>query len=169
MRRRALGLLLALAWMPAVATEAQTLRVPAEGVPALTVDVPAGWAVNPAGPNGAFLVGPGQRTILLLTMLVESEVADATLAEIAAKALKATNAEPYSAREPGQVAGRPGEAFASRVSNDKGMQAKVVLTLARLSPVRVAAVLATTVEGATAEQIAGLEALVRQVRLAGVN
>lgn len=158
----------AFAMVITVSAQAETLRAPAAGTPALAVDVPTGWVITKADDNNAFARGPRSTVILQLSMMPGDDVASLTLAAAAAEVLKSAGAKPYSRTQPGTVAGHAGETFFSEMTNDKGVRIFVVGDFARLDSTHIGMILTLTVAvDANPQDQAALAALKANVRLIG--
>jgi hypothetical protein len=101
MRIAALLMLLLAAW-PAQARE---LRVPASGVPALTLDLPRGWQTKPDKAGGVLLIPPAgsQHVMLYVGILHDDELKGAMDVAVAAKAGRAAGVTGFDKQEPARV------------------------------------------------------------------
>jgi hypothetical protein len=163
----ALGMALALAIAPQA--DAQSLRHPKTGEPAMVLDVPAGWTARYDDLDNLQFSSADRTLNIQLTMMADENLASASLAAIAAYVFKEAELPPYTRTRPASIAGRTGEAFFSRKIYGSGAAVNFMLVLVRLSPTTVASLARVTPDGLTAAREAPIDDAIGKVRLIGVK
>ncbi len=146
---------------------ADSIRFPATGTPAYAFDLPTGWSSAQDNFGNMRVTADDRSSALLLSFIVDPSVATATAPEVAVKIIKAAGAAPYTKSEPGSIAGIPGEAFITTMSNDRGVVIDMRLVLVKLDSSHYASLAILAARGISASSAAALNALVAQVRFAG--
>lgn len=171
MRRFILGCVAALGMSLAfgLAADAQTMRHPKTGEPAMVLDVPAGWTPQYNARGHLEYYSPDITRCINFAMMVDERFASKSLAEIAADTLKEDGLPPYTHTHESSIAGRAGEAFLSTVNYGDHRSVSTLLVLVRLSPSTVASLARVTREGLMAEQEAEIDNAIRRIRFKGVK
>ena len=163
----ALGMALFLGIAPAA--DAQSLRHPKTGEPAMVLDVPVGWTAR-YDDFGNLRFSNVDRTLnIQLNMMVHEGLASISLAELAANLFRASKLPPYARTQPGSIAGHAGEAFFLKKILDDGVGVNFMFVLVRLRPSAVATVARVTRDGLTAAQGAPADDAIGKIRLIGVE
>jgi hypothetical protein len=163
----ALGVALTLGMAPAA--DAQSLRHPKTGEPAMVLDVPAGWTGR-YDDFGNLRFSNVDRTLnIQLNMMVSEGLASISLAALAADMFKKSKLPPYTRTQPGSISGRAGEAFFLKKIYDSGVAVNFMFVLVRLGPSTVASLARVTRDGLTAAQEAPADDAIGNIRLIGVE
>jgi hypothetical protein len=133
-----LALVAALALSAAPPANAEKARTPAQGDPALEIEVPGGWKSSVTKGGTLAVESASQRSRIWLQVLSDPRLANTPLEQIAAGFYKNIGAGQYSRVEPESIGGRPGETYGAAVSDNGGFQVAVFVTLVRLGPQHVA-------------------------------
>ena len=149
----------------AQAASAAAVREPTTGDPAFAFDLPPGWTASSDAQSALRIADDDHSAFVYLVVMVDPT----STSNIAADFLAAAGAEPYTATEPGTIAGLPGDAFISRFPGPGGITVALRLVLVKLDPSHCAAQTSVTLPNATPAQIAALTALLAQVRLTGLK
>jgi hypothetical protein len=153
----------------AFAASAETIRAPLKGEPALAVELPTGWQPTQIDDNNVYALSPGSKTMLQLSMVRADDLANYTLAQVAAIILKAAGAKPYSSTRPGMVLGRTGAVFLSELVNNNGVHMAANLHITRLDKAHAASIITVIADSASDQDRADLAALEAKIRLIGAG
>ena len=170
LRKIALSLFLALSLMPfrVPSSSAQELRLPVTGNPAFVLTLPAGWT-SLLDEWGNLRLTHESRTALIQLSMVTGEDARASYSDLATGILKEAGAEPYSMNGQGAIAGVPGQAFLSKITNANGVTLDLVVTLARLDQDHIAGLVTMKVVGLSSEAIAAVNDVAAKVSFTGMQ
>ncbi len=160
-----LGVVLAIAPL----ADAQTMRSPKTGSPAMVLDVPAGWTAKFDDLGNLQYSSADHGLNIQLTMIVDDAVRSTSLAEIATDIFKEGQLPPYTRTQPWSIAGRAGEAFWSKKTYPSGGSVNFMVILVKLGPTAVASIGRVTRDGLTAAQQAPVDAAMSKIRFIGVE
>lgn len=111
MRNALVSLFLFWAVLGSTSLQAETLRLPASGVPAFVVDVPAGWSWEYDKFGNLGLIADDHSASLQLSMIADSGMAGANLDDIAANVAKSADASLHAGSEPGTILSYAGRTY----------------------------------------------------------
>ena len=169
MRRLVLGLVAVLAFVSALGAEAQTLRIPKTGEPALALAMPTNWTAK-YDDLGNLQYSSADRSLnIQLSVIDDPEVTTATLAEVAASIFKEGGIPAYTRSAPGSIDGRKGETFFTKKTYGSNGTVVFEVTLVKIDSRHIASMGRVTLDGLTAAQLAPLDGIVRQVKIIGAK
>jgi hypothetical protein len=151
------------------AADAQSLRTPKTGAPAMVLNVPSGWTAGYDERGNLQYSSADHALNLQLNMIVDESLRSISLAALAARILKEGNLPPFADTQPGSIAGRTGEAFLSKKTFANGVSVNFMIVLVRLGPSTIASLGRVARDGLTAAQQAPLDEAIRKVRFIGVE
>ncbi|MBS0519841.1 MAG: hypothetical protein JSR90_14210 [Proteobacteria bacterium] len=168
MRRQVfLGILLAFA-VVSVAARAQPVRIPGKGDPALVVEVPRHWELHQEEGHVALHL-KGAKVFLQLSMVSGLAVDRTPLPTIASNVFEAAGMPAWSQTLPATIDGRAGQAYVSVRADPGGGIVTMVLTLVKLDPLHVAALIRGTVDSEASAQAGYLDELAGSIRIVGAR
>lgn len=110
----------------------ETIRVPRTDNPAIHLVLRPGWKAEMGQAGSARIRSSDGEYALILAVLPESEVQDASASELAAEYFKGAHDHPYSATEPITLDGKSGTIFISRENGIPAAQCDTRLALVQL-------------------------------------
>jgi hypothetical protein len=165
MRRLVLGFVVALAFASAAGAEAQTLRIPKTGEPALALAMPTNWTAKYDDLGNLQYSSVDRSLNIQLSVIDDPAVTMATLAEVAASIFKEGGIPAYTRSAPGSIDGRKGETFFAKKTYGNDGTVVFEVTLVKIDSGHIASMGRVTLDGLTAAQLAPLDGVVRQVRI----
>jgi hypothetical protein len=143
---------------------ADTVRIPTDGTPALTAEMPADWRSIPDDNGNLLIASPDTTTILMLS--VRDMPKDVDLDVVAKIAFEAAKAEPYSSKQASVTVGRPGTTYASRVILNN-ITIQLSMALFRIDDGHIGCLARMERQDVSAEAKARLEAVAATVKVTG--
>lgn len=125
--RFALLLLLPVLVAP-LALQALDVRHPAQGLPAYAFLLPDGWDQSPMDDGNLLLLSPNRSTVIVI-YIGES---DEDLDQLATDSLVVAKASPFSRHEPAEISGFKGKTYFSTLTNERGVNTNLELTIVRV-------------------------------------
>jgi hypothetical protein len=144
---------------------AENARLPAEGTPALSVDLPPDWHQKPVDEYGNLDIMHADRHVGIRLAVNEGAFDKVRLRDMAAIQIKTAGFPPYSRTEPGSVSGHAGEAFVGSGANGKGVGLDYRIVWVKVSSTHGIMVARLAATGASPKELEALDAMVNSVRL----
>jgi hypothetical protein len=145
--------------------QADNYRVPQQGVPAIVVEVPAGWTGNYDQYGNLQFAATDHSFGVQFSMISGDEMASATPEAVAAAVFQAAGAPPYLRSEAASVAGYTGTAFIG-ILPVSGVNLDIRVVLAKVDSTHYLAVSTVTHHEITADQAAAMAELIAHVSVA---
>ncbi|HZQ00648.1 MAG TPA: hypothetical protein VFB13_13980 [Reyranella sp.] len=164
-----LGVLVATFVVLAAAAYAQSIRVPPQGSPALTVDLPPGWTSRVDENGNVDITHPSHHAQMRIAMIVDDGIEATSLQELAKNMLNAAHFALYTRTEPAAIGGHQGQAFYGSAVNSSGVQLTYKIVWVKLDARHAATTARLAAVGATTAETNSLDALVSRVRVIGAK
>jgi CheY-like chemotaxis protein len=169
---RIFALRLALTFITGLASTAvapaKELRFPETGDVAFVLAVPDNWEVSRVGPN-LLLKGPDRSSSVALAVIQNKDQAKAPDDDLANAIFKASNAEPFSKHEPGEIGGIKAEAYFSKTTNTKNLTVLFRLMIVKVAKTYVVTETVVTLPDLSTAQQQSLDAVVKGITLTGIK
>lgn len=169
MRRLVLVASAVLALVSAAVAEAQTLRIPKAGEPALALAVPPNWTAKYDDQGNLNYSNVDRSLNIQLAVIDEPAFQATTLSEVAATIFHESGIPAHTRSAPGTIDGHKGETFFTAKTYGSNGTLVFEVTLVKIDRRHVASMGRVTRDGLTTAQLAPLDGIVRQVRIIGAK
>ncbi|MDE2184144.1 MAG: hypothetical protein KGJ78_14085 [Alphaproteobacteria bacterium] len=143
----------------AAGAQAETWRLPRQGVPAFVVDAPAGWTGGYDQYDNLQFTALDHSSAVQFSIIAGQDAATTPAEDIAAGIFRTAGAPPYERSESGSIAGRAGTAFVGTLPEKSGnLDLRVVLV--KVDSMHFFCLTTLTAPQITADQRAAMEALI---------
>jgi len=138
-----LWLALAAILFAGAAANAETVRFPETGAPAIVVTTPADWTHQPDGDGNMLLISGNKSASYALTV----GPYDGTLDDLASGAMKSAGANPPQIMGPTAISGLRGYMYDTDMVNPSGVHVNVHMVAVKIDPGHMASITLLTVDG----------------------
>ncbi len=148
--------------------DAEVCRLPKTDNPALQIRLPPGWTATDAG--GPLLIHPNSDNFLVVASMVSFDqpgTTPMTAAEIAKTALEVPGYRPYSATEPGTLAGKPGTVFLSGSAESSPKKFDTRMLIVQVDPLHFAVLQTQFLAPLSPAEAKQLDGMVGEITLRG--
>ena len=138
-----LWLTVAVVLFASAAANAETVRFPETGAPAVAVTTPDGWTHQPDGDGNMLLISDNKTASYAITV----SAYDGTLDELANGAMKSAGANPPQIMGPTAISGFRGYMYDTDMVNPSGVHVNVHMVAVKIDAGHIASITLLTVDG----------------------
>jgi hypothetical protein len=143
--------------------QAETVRMPQSGSPAVVIDLPSGWAVLDRSDKGSSFAPDDRSTLLLLMWLPTDHPCD----QLAANVMEFMSLSLTQPSAPGAIDGHAGAVYETPVPGSQALMVRV--TCVRADAAHAVVEMEAPKPTASTDQVRRLHDLATKVRLEGVH